>query len=102
MSVSVALLSRDQVEQLPGRARAHRIPTIEQLHEAATVVPEGRGLVVVGISDRAAIVSGLDSEQPRYYLQHALGFQVHDVRYPHRTRQHGRAGIGWKDTACDD
>ena len=59
-------------------------------------VPEGRGLVVLDISDRAAIVSGLDSEQPRYYLQHALGFQVHDVRYPHWMRQHGRAGIGWK------
>jgi len=50
----------------------------------------------------AAIVSGLDSEQPRYYLQHALGFQVHDVRYPHCTRQHGRASIGWKETARDD
>ena len=155
MSVGVALLSRDQVEQLPGRARevveyrksglslnhiqgcpldcaycirhtyglwdqrtpkalmtdaravdicrqAHRIPTIEQLHEAASAVPEGRGLVVLDISDQAAIVSGLDSEQPRYYLQHALGFQVHDVRYPHSTRQHGRAGIGWKETARDD
>ena len=57
-------------------------PLIEQLHEAASAVPEGRGLVVVDITDRAAVVSGLDSEQPRYYLQHALGFQVHDVRYP--------------------
>lgn len=43
------------------------------------------------------MVSGLDTEQPRYYLQHALGFQVHDIRHPHRQRRHGRADIGWKD-----
>jgi len=42
-------------------------------------------------------VSGLDTEQPRYYLQHALRFQVHDIRHPHRQRRHGRADIGWKD-----
>jgi hypothetical protein len=37
--------------------KAHHIPTIEQLHKAASAVPAGRGLVVVDISDRAAIVS---------------------------------------------
>ena len=74
---------------------AHRMPTSEQLHEAASA-SGGRGLVVLDITDRAAVVSGLDSEQPRYYLQHALGFQVHDVRYPHSRRQHGRAAIGWR------
>ena len=36
------------------------------------------------------------------YLQHALGFQVHDVRHPHRTRQHGRADIGWEGATRDD
>ena len=55
--------------------------------------------MVVDITDRAAIVSGLETEQPRYYLQHALGFQVHDVRYPHHTRRHGRADIEWKGDA---
>jgi DNA repair photolyase len=90
------------VTQLDLCRKAHRIPTIEQLHKAASAIPEGRSLVVVDVSDRAAIVSGLDSEQPRYYLQHALGFQVHDVRYPHCTRQHGRASIGWRETARDD
>lgn len=49
----------------------------------------------------AAAVSGLDTEQPRYYLQHALGFQVHDIRHPHRDRRHGRADIGWKDGQQD-
>ena len=32
----------------------------------------------------------------RYYLQHALNFQVSDVEYPHQPRRHGRADIGWK------
>ena len=90
------------VAQLDICRQAHRIPTIEQLRDAASAIPEGRGLVVLDISDQAAIVSGLDSEQPRYYLQHALGFQIHDVRYPHSTRQHGRASIGWKETGRDD
>lgn len=75
---------------------AHRVPTATQLHEVADSVPEGRGLVVESISNRAAIVSGLPDEQPRYYLQHALGFQVHDARHPHHKGQHGRAHIGWE------
>jgi len=56
----------------------------------------------VGITERAAVVSGLGTEQPRYYLQHALGFQVHDVRHPHHERRHGRADIGWKDGEQND
>jgi DNA repair photolyase len=75
---------------------AHRVPTPAQLHEVAASVPEGRGLVVESVSERAATVSGLPDEQPRYYLQHALGFQVHDAAHPHYPRQHGRAGIGWE------
>jgi hypothetical protein len=51
---------------------------------------------------RAAVVSGLTGEQPRYYLQHALGFQIHDARHPHHARRHGRADIGWKDAPRDD
>lgn len=77
--------------------RAHRVPTAGQLHEVAGGLPEARGLVVVDITERAAIVAGLASEQPRYHLQHALGFQVHDVRHPHHEQRHGRADIGWKD-----
>ena len=90
------------VSQLDLCQRAHGVPTVRHLYEVADDLPEASGLVVVDITDRAAIVSGLDSEQPRYYLQHALGFQVHDVRYPHRTRQHGRADIGWRETTRDD
>jgi DNA repair photolyase len=75
---------------------AHRVPTIAALREVAAGLPETRGLVVVDITDRAAVVSGLPDEQPRYYMQHALGFQVHDKAHPHHAGQHGRAGIGWE------
>ena len=85
------------LSQLELCAAAHRVPSSERLREVAGRLPEGRGLVVVDITERAAAVSGLETEQPRYYLQHALGFQVHDVRHPHYERRHGRAGIGWKD-----
>lgn len=80
---------------------AHRVPTAPQLHEVADSVPEGRGLVVESISERAAVVSDLPDEQPRYYLQHALGFQVHDAAHPHHPRQHGRANIGWEGAQDD-
>ena len=65
--------------------KAHRVPTAEPDAPGRQRAARGRSLVVVDISERAAIVSGLDAEQPRYYLQHALGFQVHDVRHPHHT-----------------
>jgi DNA repair photolyase len=89
------------LSQLDLCQRACRVPTVAQLHEVAASVPEGRGLVVESISERAVIVSGLPDEQPRYYLQHALGFQVHDSAHPHHPRQHGRAGIGWEEAHND-
>jgi hypothetical protein len=64
------------------------------------VLPEADKLQVVDISERAAIVRGLDVEQPRYFLQHALQFQVHDVRHPHHANRHGRADIGWKEVSA--
>ncbi|MGH4015333.1 MAG: radical SAM protein [Pseudonocardiaceae bacterium] len=85
------------LSQLELCAGAHRVPSPDRLREVASTLPEARGLVVVDITDHAAVVSGLETEQPRYYLQHALGFQVHDVRHPHVERRHGRADIGWKE-----
>jgi DNA repair photolyase len=81
---------------------AHQIPTLEQVYNLAETVPAADKLIVVDITDRAAVVAGLETEQPRYYLQHALGFQVHDVRHPHHQQRHGRADIGWKDTPTDE
>jgi hypothetical protein len=89
------------LSQLELCAGAHRVPTAQQVREVAGGLSEARGLVVVDITDRAAVVSGLETEQPRYYLQHALGFQVHDVRHPHVERRHGRADIGWKEQQGD-
>jgi DNA repair photolyase len=80
---------------------AHRMPTSRQLHEVACAVPEGRGLAVLDITERAAVVSGLPDEQPRYFMQHALGFQVHDAAHPHYRGQHGRATIGWEGQGHD-
>jgi hypothetical protein len=84
--------------QLDCCSQAHRVSTLKQLHEAARPLPEARNLQIVGITERAAVVTGSPDEQSRYYLQHALGFQVHDVRYPHFANRHGRADIGWKDS----
>ncbi|HEX6467878.1 MAG TPA: hypothetical protein VF069_02200 [Streptosporangiaceae bacterium] len=85
------------MSQLDRCRSAHHVPNVQRIREVAAGLREADGLVVVDITDRAAIVSGLATEQPRYYLQHALGFQVHDVRHPHHARRHGRADIGWKD-----
>jgi DNA repair photolyase len=82
--------------------RAHRVPSAQQIREVASGLSDASGLVVVDITERAAVVAGLAEEQPRYYLQHALGFQVHDVRHPHHDRRHGRADIGWKESKQDD
>ena len=89
------------LSQLELCASAARVPTAEQVHDVASVLPEAAGLKVVDISERAAIVSGLATEQPRYFLQHALGFQVHDERWPHHANRHGRADIGWKEQPSD-
>jgi len=86
------------LSQLQLCANAHRIPTHDQIHQLARVLPEASDLHVVDISQRAAVVAGLATEQPRYFLQHLLGFQVHDVRHPHHEQRHGRADIGWKGT----
>lgn len=88
------------LSQLELCASAHRVPTADQIHRVARVLPEASALGVASITERAAVVSGLETEQPRYFLQHQLAFQVHDVRHPHHARRHGRADIGWKGTAA--
>lgn len=64
----------------------------ERARVAATA--EQLGGKLVEINDRAVVVAGL-GEPPRYFVQHGLGYQVHDVDKPHRRHQHGRADIGW-------
>ncbi|MFC4859207.1 radical SAM protein [Actinophytocola glycyrrhizae] len=60
----------------------------------ATALADSQGGRLVEVNDRAVVVEGLD-EPPRYFMQHGLGYQVHDVSKPHHQRQHGRADIGW-------
>lgn len=83
-------------------ASAHRVPTPDQIRRSAAVLAEAADLEVVQVNDRAAVVTGLATEQPRYYLQHALGFQVHDARHPHHQNRHGRADIGWQENGSDE
>jgi DNA repair photolyase len=82
--------------QLERCRTAHRVPTARQLLDAASPLPEAAGLRVLDITERAATVEGLTSEQPRYFLQHRFAFQVHDAGHPHLKFQHGRAPIGYQ------
>jgi hypothetical protein len=84
--------------QIDRCATAHRVPTARQIHDAAAHLPEAASFEVLDISDRAAEVCGLPSEQPRYYLQHRFAFQVHDAGHPHYRHRHGRAEVGWENT----
>ena len=88
------------LSQLELCASALQVPTAEDIHQIARVLPEADRIQVGTISERAAVVSGLAVEQPRYFLQHALGFQVHDARHPHHANRHGRADIGWKEASA--
>ena len=65
--------------------------------EHVAALAERHGGKLVEINDRAIVVADLD-EPPRYFMQHGLGYQVHDVSKPHRPHQHGRASIGWPST----
>ncbi|WP_231951411.1 radical SAM protein [Nocardia terpenica] len=58
---------------------------------------EQLGGQLVEINDRAIVVDGLD-EPPRYFMQHNLGYQIHDIAKPHHPHRHGRADIGWSAT----
>jgi DNA repair photolyase len=81
---------------------AHVQRTAAEVLHAAKRLPEAAELEILDITERAALISGLDNEQPRYYLQHTLGFQIHDEQHPHRVQRHGRADIGWKEAPQDD
>jgi DNA repair photolyase len=77
--------------QLARCAAAHHRPDPDQVDAMAAALG---ATATPTITDRAVIVPGLD-EQRRYFMQHTLGFQVHDPTKPHHHRRHGRADIGW-------
>ncbi|MEV6278877.1 radical SAM protein [Nocardia sp. NPDC051832] len=61
---------------------------------AVSAFAEKLGGRLVEVNDRAIVVEGL-TEQPRYLMQHSLGYQVHDLAKPHHPHRHGRADLGW-------
>jgi DNA repair photolyase len=81
---------------------AHTVPSGTAIRQAASRLPETASMTIEEITGRAAVVSGLPGEQSRYYLQHVLAFQIHDLRHPHHARRHGRADTGWKDNPDHD
>lgn len=74
-------------------ARAWWMPDYATTADAAAML----GGTLVEINSSAVITCGLD-EQRRYFLQHRLGYQVHDADKPHYARRHGRAELGWPNT----
>ncbi|MGV9823484.1 radical SAM protein [Nocardia xishanensis] len=76
--------------QLDRCAQSWRRPDLSY----TAAVAKDLGGRLVEINDRAVVVEGL-SEQPRYLMQHGLGYQVHDITKPHHRNRHGRADLGW-------
>ena len=73
-------------------AAAHRTPTRETVASLAALAkldPEDFTI------DPRRIEVGDSTEQQRYFVQHALNYQVHDRSHPHLLRRHGRAEVGW-------
>ena len=81
------------VEQVRRCADSHSLPSQEVVNALAEQMGASE---TPAITDRGIQVSGLD-EQRRYFIQHRLNFQVHDTKYPHKPKRHGRAEIGWLD-----
>ncbi len=72
---------------------AHRKPTRSKvLRLLARAGIQTRNIEIV---DGRILVEG-STEQQRYFVQHSLGFQVHDRTHPHFPQRHGRAEEGWK------
>ncbi|MER7009917.1 hypothetical protein ABT324_00615 [Saccharopolyspora sp. NPDC000359] len=83
-------------KQLALCAGAHKIPTEEVIRSTVAHLPNTRDFDVVEITERAAILAGLE-EPARLFAQNTLGFQMHDEKRPHKYRRHGRADIGWDE-----
>lgn len=71
---------------------AHTPPKLDQIRKLAMHV----GLDTHSIEIfRSHVVVQNSTEQQRYFIQHATGFQVHDRVHPHLPDRHGRAEEGW-------
>lgn len=63
---------------------------VEALAESANVDVAG-----IEIGAGRILLCGT-TEQQRYFMQHSLGYQVHDRAHPHLPGRHGRAEEGWE------
>lgn len=75
-----------------------RQPDLSKVHKMASELGATDKTI---ITERAVIVNGLD-ESRRYFMQHNLGYQIHDAKKPHLYKRHGRADIGWHKTIDDE
>ena len=73
-------------------AAGHRRPSPDRLSSLVQMV--GLDLGRIEIAEGKVIVED-STEQQRYFIQHSLGFQVHDRTQPHLPERHGRAEEGW-------
>jgi DNA repair photolyase len=80
------------VAQVTRCAAAHTRPDPDTVARMAARLG---GTATPVVTDRAVATTGLD-EQRRYWMQHQLGFQVHDAGLPHHAGRHGRAETGWR------
>ena len=79
------------VGQVARCANAYRRPSTEEFE---TLLRQYGYHATFEVGNGHITVDGLSDEE-RYHLQHALGFQVWDRRYPHLQHQHGRAPVGY-------
>jgi DNA repair photolyase len=79
-------------EQVQRCAASHSAPSLKTLGALAEEC--GLSLDHVDIDERRIEV-GNSIEQQRYFIQHALNYQVHDRTLPHLPKRHGRAEVGW-------
>ncbi|MGA9580757.1 MAG: hypothetical protein WBR13_02165 [Allosphingosinicella sp.] len=73
-------------------AGAHRAPVPLALADLARTA--GLDERRIEICDGRILVED-SNEQQRYFVQHSLGYQVHDRKLPHLPGRHGRAEEGW-------
>ncbi len=76
--------------QLKICANAHREPTKTLVLRLAALAQLKPNSITI---DSSRIEVDNSTEQQRYFIQHSLNYQVHDVEYPHFPKRHGRADI---------
>ena len=79
----------EQVSRCKG---VHRVPSYQRVLDL--VARAGMETETPEVASGRILVSG-STEQQRYFVQHALGYQVHDKAHPHLAGRHGRAEEGW-------